>query len=229
MDEICKKFFVPFPKEIKDNSISLFYADPPWQYKVGKSRGEVKEYDCLSTETLEALKIHINRVAAKDSVLAMWTTGPKMQEACELIEKWGFRYKTVLFVWEKLYKNEKPIKGLGHYTRSATEFILLAGRGHITKFVCDRNMSQVQEVVRSDRHSEKPHLFADLLVQLFGDVPRLELFARTQKKGWFCWGNQIECQTIEHWLTSRTDDSSIPKGKTKRKRKHKTEGSSKKR
>ena len=41
------------------------------------------------------------------------------------------------------------------------------------------------------RHSEKPSVFRDRIVELVGDRPRIELFARTTAPGWDCWGNEV--------------------------------------
>ena len=120
----------------------------------------------------------------------MWATFPMLREALELIEAWGFEYKTIAFCWVKQNKNSDGIfKGMGYYTRSNAEICLLATRGR----VLERKSRSVSSVIIShiERHSKKPAETRDRIVELFGDLPRIELFARETTPGWDCWGNEV--------------------------------------
>ena len=120
----------------------------------------------------------------------MWVTFPQLPEAFKVIKAWGFRYKTVAFVWIKQNKSGKGyFFGLGYWTRSNAEICLLAVRGkpkRILKKVFQLIVSPLQE------HSKKPEEARKRIVELMGDLPRIELFARRQSVGWDVWGNEVE-------------------------------------
>ena len=82
---------------------SVIYADPPWRYKVyskkGLGRSAESHYPTMRLEDIKALPI--GELAAKDCALFMWITFPCMQEAFQVLEAWGFQYKTTAFVWIK--------------------------------------------------------------------------------------------------------------------------------
>ena len=137
----------------------------------------------------EICTLPIADLAAKDCVLFLWVTFPKLQECFEVIERCGFEYKTVAFTWIK--QNEKSsgyFLGLGHYTRANGEICLLATRGkpkRISKSVRQLIISPIEE------HSKKPDETRERIVELLGDIPRIELFARQKVDGWDAWGNEI--------------------------------------
>jgi N6-adenosine-specific RNA methylase IME4 len=114
---------------------------------------------------------------------------PCLPEGIDLIKKWGFEYKTVAFVWTK--KNKKADSlfwGMGYWTRANSELCLLATKGNIKRIA--KNVHQVvQTPIRE--HSQKPDEVRDRIVQLMGDLPRIELFARQKTDGWDVWGNEI--------------------------------------
>lgn len=118
----------------------------------------------------------------------MWATFPMLREALELIEAWGFTYKTIAFNWVKQNKSGNGIFwGLGNWTRSNSEICLLAVKGKPKRI-----SAGVHSVVLSplQRHSQKPAEVRDRIVELMGDLPRIELFARSAAEGWDCWGNE---------------------------------------
>lgn len=111
-----------------------------------------------------------------------------LREALDLIEAWGFQYKTIAFNWIKQNKSGNGLFwGLGNYTRSNSEICLLATKGKPK-----RVSAAVHSVVISpiERHSKKPDEVRDRIVELMGDLPRIELFARSGADGWDCWGNE---------------------------------------
>lgn len=186
-----------------DGGYKIIYADPPWHWKTYSKKGEGRSaknhYDVMDLKALKALPIQ--DIAAQDSVLLMWAIDPMLKEALDVVEEWGFTYKTVGFYWAKLRKtvsvevganlNDKPWHfGTGYYTRANPEMCLLARRG---KGVPRQSRSVRKLVVEPVReHSRKPDRIRGDIVDLFGDVPRLELFARSQSPGWSAWGNQTE-------------------------------------
>ena len=120
----------------------------------------------------------------------MWVTAPCFEQGLELIKAWGYTYKTVAFTWVKLNKkNGKLFMGMGYYTRANAEYCLLATKGK----VLERKSKAVPSAVVTpiERHSKKPDVVRERIVALFGDRPRIELFARQHAEGWDCWGNEV--------------------------------------
>ena len=147
------------------------YADPPWLEQGGGKikRGADKHYPTMEKSTIQAFPI--KQLSNRDSVLLLWVTAPCLIEGFELIEKWGFTYKTVAFTWIKqCRKSDKIFTGMGYYTRSNAEFCLLATKGKIL----ERNSRAVSSVVVShiEEHSDEVRR---RIVELFGDRPRIEL------------------------------------------------------
>lgn len=175
-----------------DRRYEIIYADPPWSYKVwsdkGKGRSAESHYPTMAKEDIQRLPV--KRIAAKDSVLFLWVTAPCLIEGIELITAWGFEYKTVAFTWVKQNKKSDSIfMGMGYYTRSNAEYCLLATKGK----VLERKSHSISSVVLShiERHSQKPNEVRERIVKLFGDRPRIELFARQYANGWDVWGNEV--------------------------------------
>jgi len=170
----------------------VLYADPPWAYRKaplvdrGRARAVEKEYATVSIEHLAALPVR--GVAAPDAVMFMWATGPKMPQALALLEAWGFTYRTIAFVWNKLTIHGLPAFGMGFYTRSGAELCLVATKGR----GLPRKSASVRQRVDAPalRHSEKPVEVRTRIEQLY-DGSKLELFARATSPGWTSWGNEV--------------------------------------
>ena len=170
----------------------VIYADPPWAYKVwskkGAGRSAESHYPTMDIAAIKALPV--GELADKDCALFLWATFPQLPEALRLIRAWGFRYKTVAFVWLK--RNRKSpswFYGMGYWTRANAEICLLATRGRPKRAAQD-----VKQVILShvERHSQKPEEARRRIEALMGDVPRIELFARASPPGWDVWGNEVE-------------------------------------
>ena len=175
-----------------EKKYNIIYADPPWTFKTysdkGKDRSAEKHYPCMTKEDIQNLPI--KDICENDCVLFLWVTYPCLKEGIELIEKWGFTYKTCGFSWIKLNKKSAtPFVGMGYYTRANNEICLLATKGKPLK----RQSKAVKQVILSkiEEHSKKPNEIRDRIVELFGDIPRIELFARQHVDGWDCWGNEV--------------------------------------
>lgn len=142
----------------------------------------------MSVKDICGLKVE--EIAAKDCVLFLWATFPKLPEALRVIKAWGFQYKTVAFVWLKQNKSGKGwFFGLGFWTRGNAEICLLATKGKP-----HRNSNRVHQFLISPirGHSQKPKEAREKIVELMGDLPRVELFAREKAEGWDAWGNEVE-------------------------------------
>src|SRR3990167_10912183 len=169
----------------------IIYADPPWFYNkrnlVGKDGkrnnfawGATNHYAVMKTKDI--CELPIPSLSDDNSILFLWATFPRLPDALQVIEAWGFKYKTVGFTWIKIMKNGGVrMDGLGNYTMSNAEVCLIATKGKIK-----RVKTGVKQIVLSPktRHSEKPTEVRDRIVQLMGDLPRVELFARQKTEGW---------------------------------------------
>lgn len=155
------------------------YADPPWQYSNTSSRGAAENhYPTLSQEELRAQPVA--ELAADECHLHLWATAPLLQEALDLLEAWGFAYRSH-FVWTK------PGLGCGNYWRVSTELLLLGVRGSLP--FADGSQRNWKELERGE-HSAKPEEVRKILEQV-SPGPRLELFGRRTAPGWTVWGNEV--------------------------------------
>lgn len=174
----------------------IIYADPPWEYKQSgsktNSRGMAKQhYQTMTTDDICALPVP--ELKTDTSVCLMWATFPNIDQALKVMSAWGFEYKTTAFVWvKKNKKTDSYFWGMGAYTRANAEVCLLG----ISK------NSKAQQLVKShavhqiidapiERHSKKPDIVRSKIVELFGDVSKVELFAREKSEGWDVWGNEV--------------------------------------
>lgn len=136
----------------------------------------------------EICSLPVQEIADDNCALILWVTFPRLKEGIKVIEAWGFRYVTVAFNWFKTTRSETPFFGIGYYTKSNSEIALLGIKGKmkpISNFVSQVVVSQREE------HSKKPDIVRDKIVELFGNLPRIELFARQQYDGWDAWGNEV--------------------------------------
>ena len=168
---------------------SVIYADPPWRYSAKNVQGAAeKHYPTMGIDEIRALPVA--ELAEKDCALFLWVTVPCLLEGLSVLQAWGFQYKTIAFVWIKQNKKADSLFwGMGYWTRSNAEFCILATRGSPK-----RQSAGVHQVIVShiEEHSKKPQEARERIVQLMGDVPRIELFARQKTPGWDVWGNEVE-------------------------------------
>lgn len=174
--------------EFPNKKYAVIYADPPWGYRNrGTRAAAARHYPTMTLADIKALPVA--DIAAEDCVLFLWATFPMLPEALETIKAWGFRYKTLAFCWIK--RNRKSpgwFWGLGNWTRSNPEACLLAVRGRPV-----RASAAVHSLIEAPvgRHSAKPQQVRERIVELMGDVPRIELFARERTPGWDVWGDEV--------------------------------------
>lgn len=170
----------------------IIYADPPWSFdnwsEKGEDRNPNQHYDTMPCEEIAALPV--GELASRDCACFLWAIDPLLDKAFETLRRWGFRFVTVAFTWAKLNPSgEGYAMGTGYYTRANPEICLLGMTGSMPRL--DAGVRQLVVEPRRE-HSRKPDRIADDIVRLFGDRPRIELFARTKRPGWAAWGNQVE-------------------------------------
>ena len=183
--------FLPLPEK----EYSVIYADPPWEYRqhgtTEKSRGTaLKQYPTMTTADI--CNLPVRKICGGGAACFLWATFPNIAEGIRVLEAWGFQYKTAAFVWVK--KNAKSgtnFWGMGAYTRANAEVCLL---GVSPGFKAGERIRshKVHQIIEApfEGHSKKPDETRRRIVELLGDVPRLEMFARQRAEGWDAWGNE---------------------------------------
>ena len=169
-----------------DKKYNIILADPAWEYELGQRDGMASNhYKTMSLE--EICDLPIQTIADKNCYLFLWATSPSLKQSLEVMERWGFTYRIVAFVWSKTNRE----MGLGHYTRTNHEFVLLGKKG-----ILPRKSPKVKQWIKAPTtiHSKKPNEVRNRIVQLYGDIPRIELFSRTKIYGWDVWGNDEKLQ-----------------------------------
>lgn len=179
---------------------NVIYADPPWSYmKSNAGRGgnssAIKKYQTMPTDIIcSMVNNELRDRIAKNSVLFLWSTVPLLTDAFQVMDAWGFKYKTML-TWRKVMS-----LGMGYWFRGQTEHLLLGVKGKVKPFYMQvPNFYQC----KVGKHSEKPHYFRELIVKssnkVFENPNRLELFARDKAglfptdhlNGWDVYGNEV--------------------------------------
>lgn len=165
-----------------EKKYGVIYADPPWRYNDRNCNGACEQH--YNTMTLQDIKsLPVEGICEKDCVLFLWTTYPMLKEAMQVIEAWGFKYKSIGFQWIKLNRSGKgKFFGLGRWTRGNTEPCLLAVRGKP-----HRKSNSVSQLIEYPLgvHSEKPPIVREKIKELMGtDTSCIELFARQAADGW---------------------------------------------
>ena len=177
----------------------IILADPPRLYNkrnLFKKNGDrnnfawgaTNHYPVMKTEDI--CKLSIQNLIDNNCMLFLWATFPRLNDALKVVEAWGFKYVTVGFVWVKTTKNGKiRMDGVGNYTMSNTEICLIGRKGKYW-----RNKTGIKQIILHPKmeHSKKPDEVRNRVVELLGDRPRIELFAREKVKGWDVWGNEVE-------------------------------------
>lgn len=179
----------------------IIYADPPWDYggkvqfdKTSAARDAINlernifissatfKYPTLKTSRLK--NIPVRDIAEDDCLLFMWVTNPHLAQGIELGEAWGFNYRTVAFVWDKMVHNP------GKYTMSYCELCLVFKRGKIPSPRGTRNEKQLISAARG-KHSSKPNEVREAIERMFPTQKKIELFAREKPKNWDVWGLDV--------------------------------------
>lgn len=178
----------------------IIYADPPWQYRVyskkGQGRSAENHYHTMNIKDIMALPV--DKIADKDCILFLWITFPCLKEGIEVMERWGFKYKTCGFNWVKRNKKKNTyFMGLGFWTRSNSEVCLIGTKGQLKRV--SKSVPQICDA-RIMEHSKKPAEIRERIVELCGELPRVELFARDKVKGWDSLGDEIDGKDIREAL-----------------------------
>ena len=186
------------PVSSLDGKYKTILADPPWKYRdskggLAKLGAATSAYPVMELDAIKALPVAA--LTDKDCTLLLWVTMPMLREGLEVIEAWGFEYKTCAFVWIKLNPSGKGIySGLGHWVNGNAELVLLANKGHPRRLRKD-----IKQIVMAPvgRHSAKPGEVRRR-IELLLEPPYIELFARQKVRGWDSIGLDVDGWTIEN-------------------------------
>ncbi len=177
----------------------IIYADPPWQYNdklVSMGGSAESHYKVMTIDDI--CNLDVNSIAHEDCILFCWGTWPLTPEIFRVIESWGFEFKTCGFIWIKEHMSGTSKMGMGHWTRGNSEYCLIGVKGKPKRIAAD-----VSQIVKSEikEHSQKPDIIRKNIVKLCGDLPRIELFARTLISGWDVFGNdeKLKSEPLENW------------------------------
>lgn len=197
---------------------SLIEADPPWHFKTYSSKGDRIQQNHYKVMTLDDIKgLPVKEVTTDDCALLLWGTWPLLPQCLEVGQAWGFTYKTCAFDWVKSTINGHWHFGNGYWTRANSEPCLLFTKGKPNRI--NKGVSQIISASRPHdfqyenaliaqvkKHSQKPDEFYKKVELLFGDVPKLRLFARSTRPQWVSLGNEITGNDIKKDLEMLADD-----------------------
>jgi N6-adenosine-specific RNA methylase IME4 len=159
---------------------NIIYADPPWKYDFAETDNRKIENQYPTMTIDELCEMQLPEIA-KNALLVMWATAPKLLEAFKVINSWGFDYKTHA-VWDK----EKI--GMGYWFRGQHEILMLATKGKFSPPIPEHRFSSIFKEGRKE-HSCKPEFYYEWIETAF-QGNKIELFARTKREGWTAWGNE---------------------------------------
>ena len=183
--------------DLPNKKYNIIYADPPWHYgsksAINNSSGKtIKPLNAhYNTMTLNQLKeLPIKKITKEDTSCFMWVTDSHIDEALEILKSWGFKYKTIAFNWVKTTSKGNYCKNVAPWTMKSSEICLLGIKGKMTKY---KQVNNIESLVIAERtkHSRKPKEIRNRIELLFGNLTRIELFAREKTEGWDVWGNEV--------------------------------------
>ena len=169
---------------LPDGKYRVFYADPPWSYGNQMPLGTTTPSDYYNTMSLEEIcNLPIKNIAEDNAVLFLWVTSPLLHESFDVIDAWGFEYKTS-FVWDKIKHN------MGHYNSVRHELLLVCTRGSCTPD--NRKLFDSVLSIERTEHSVKPEEFRNIIDTLYTYGKKIELFARKKVGEWDVFGNEVK-------------------------------------
>lgn len=179
-----------------DKKYSIVYADPPWQFRskaYQDGNRDMLKLEETQYQTMDIQKIKdlpIKEICEKDCICFLWCVDGFLKEGIELLESWGFQYKTIAFNWIKHYESGEVCVNFAPYTLKSWEICLLGIKGKVGNIKVCNNVQGLLTDTRT-KHSKKPNETRIRIEKLCGDKPRIELFARQYADGWDCWGNEV--------------------------------------
>jgi N6-adenosine-specific RNA methylase IME4 len=178
-------------------------ADPPWRFtnRTGKMAPEHRRLSRYTTLTAEEiLGLPVSSIVADTAHLYLWVPNALLREGLDVLEAWGFQYKTNI-VWHKVRKDGgSDGRGVGFYFRNVTELLLFGARGKNARTLAPGRRQVNLLATRKREHSRKPDEQYEI-IQACSPPPYLELFARGLRDGWTVWGLQANEDYVPTWAT----------------------------
>jgi N6-adenosine-specific RNA methylase IME4 len=194
-------------------TFDLILADPPWDFQAYSAAPNGRKLPYRSMDLPSLLRLPVAKLAARDSVLAIWVNDSEPEQTLKLIDAWGFKKASrgfgarVGFTWFKATKDGKSRMTLGHSVRHDNEQLWLATRGERLKVVAHDVRQSIFAPLRE--HSRKPDQVYSRLERLYGECRRIELFARYERAGWTQWGNEALLPSDPPVLFDRWEDADL--------------------
>lgn len=171
----------------------VWLVDFPWKYSSAQPStvSAQSHYPGMTVDEGIDMADKVRAHTMKNAVMFFWVTAPMLYYASDgispdpyrIITAWGFEPKTG-GVWDKVRHN------FGNYFSIRHEHLIVCTRGSCTPDRPTPMFDSVFTEQSSDVHSEKPTLVPKMIERLY-DGPYVELFARDHRRGWTCWGNQV--------------------------------------
>jgi len=187
-------------KMCEGKKYNVIYADPAWKYNRGvhqetfpkRKQTRIERELPYETMTLDEMKLlDVNSISEKDCACFMWVTDSHLKQGIELIESWGFKYKTIAFIWKKITNKGNTCATVGAWTMKNCEICILGTKGNMLKHKKSNNTFQLVEAERTI-NSKKPNEIRNRIADIFPNIPKLEMFARMRSEGWDAWGNETD-------------------------------------
>jgi len=183
-----------------DKKYNIIYADPPWKFGskaphlYGDTRFHSLDEQYQTQEKGWIAELPVKQILHKDAACFMWTVDSHLEEALHVMRAWGFKFVNIIFIWEKISKKGVTCCNVAPWVMKNYEICLFGTKGAMSKYKKKHNIQQKIRAIRR-KHSQKPPCVRGRITALFGDLPRIELFARERAKGWDAWGD--ECPEME--------------------------------
>lgn len=196
---------IDFVNSVEEKAYRTILADPPWRFlnrtgKVAPEHKRLNRYGTLSVE--EIMEMPVSLAAMDKAHLYLWVPNALLKEGLQVMEAWGFQYKSNL-IWHKVRKDGGPDgRGVGFYFRNTTEIILFGTRGSMRTLAPGRSQVNIIRTQKQE-HSRKPDELYEI-IERCSPGPYLEIFARGTRKGWKGFGNQADEYNIE-WDTYQSN------------------------
>jgi N6-adenosine-specific RNA methylase IME4 len=180
-----------------------------------KNAAAGKHYDLMAQDDL--CNLDVRSIVTDKAACFMWATCPRLPLAIECMQEWGFHYRGVAYIWVKTNKQGEIIKGQGippTFTKPLAELVLVGTTNKVGRPFPIHSMNQAQTILHPRaKHSAKPPVIKEMIVELCGDLPRVELFSTEKKKlvdGWVHVGRNVDGQDIQDVIPQLQKGTYLP-------------------
>ena len=200
-----------FQDFVGNRKFTTILADPPWQFqnrtgKVAPEHKRLTRYETLKLDEICAMPVH--SITTEEAHLYLWVPNALLLEGIQVLQAWGFKYKTNL-IWHKIRKDGGPDgRGVGFYFRNTTEMILFGVKGNMRTLQPGRSQVNIIKSMKQE-HSRKPDEQYEI-IESCSPPDYLEIFGRGSRPGWTVFGNQADDYEIT-WNTYKYNSLAVNK------------------